>query len=206
MPTLIVVRMQNWRREEFFDATGVPWVNPSPNLRSVTEATLYPALGMMDATNVSVGRGTATPFEVFGAGATAATKDAPALPAWFDSKVVASYLTARKIPGVAFAATTFAVADDANHYPYHGQTIKGVRLTVTDRAALDSPELGIEILSALHHLYPTQFKLDKAAPLVANAETMAALARGDDPRTIAAAWAQGLAEFKARREKYLLYH
>ena len=100
---------------------------------------------------------------------------------------------------------TFAVADDANHYPYHGQTIEGVRLTVTDRVALDSPELGIEILSALHHLYPTQFNLDKAAPLVANSETMAALARGDDPRGIAASWASALADFKARREKYLLY-
>jgi SSS family transporter len=206
-PWVTVVPMQNWRRDEFFDATGVPWVNPSPNLRSVTEATLYPALGMMDATNVSVGRGTTSPFEVFGAGATAATKDAPAQAAWFDGNAVADYLTARKIPGVVFTATTFAVADDANHYPYHGQTIQGVRLTVTDRATLDSPELGIEILSALHHLYPTQFKLDKAAPLVANAETMAALARGgDDPRTIAASWAQGLADFKARREKYLIYH
>ena len=80
-----------------------------------------------------------------------------------------------------------------------------MRLTVTDRAALDSPELGIEIISALHRLYPAQFKLDKAAPLVANSETMAALARGDDPRTIAAGWVQGLADFKARREKYLLY-
>jgi SSS family transporter len=202
---LTVVPMQNWRRDEFFDQTGVPWVNPSPNLRSVTEATLYPALGMMDATNVSVGRGTATPFEVFGAGATVATKDAPAQAAWFDGNAVAAYLTARKIPGVAFATTTFPVAEDANHYPYHGQTIKGVRLTVTDRAALDSPELGIEILSALHHLYPTQFKLDRAAPLVANTGTMAALARGDDPRTIAAGWAQGLADFEARREKYLIY-
>jgi uncharacterized protein YbbC (DUF1343 family) len=205
-PGLTVVPMQNWRREEFFDATGVPWVNPSPNLRNVTEAVLYPALGMMDMTNVSVGRGTVTPFEVFGAGATAATKDSPAPPAWFDGKAVAAYLTARKIPGVAFAATTFAVAEDANHYPYHGQTIEGVRLTITDRAALDSPELGIEILSALHHLYPAQFKLDKAAPLVANFETMAALARGDDPRTIASSWAQGLADFKARREKVLIYH
>jgi uncharacterized protein YbbC (DUF1343 family)/CubicO group peptidase (beta-lactamase class C family) len=205
-PSLIVVRMQNWHRDEYFDATGVPWVNPSPNLRSVTEATLYPALGMMDATNVSVGRGTATPFEVFGAGATTTTKDAPAIPAWFDGNAVASYLTARKIPGVAFAAATFTVADDANHYPYHGQTIQGVRLTVTDRVALDSPELGIEILSALHHLYPVQFKLDKAAPLVANFETMAALARGDDPRTIAAGWAQGLADFNARRAQYLIYH
>jgi uncharacterized protein YbbC (DUF1343 family) len=197
--------MQNWRRDEFFDATGVPWVNPSPNLRSVTEATLYPALGMMDATNVSVGRGTTTPFEVFGAGATSATKDAPAIPAWFDGNAVAAYLTARKIPGVTFAATTFAVADDANYYPFHGQSIQGVRLAVTDRVALDSPELGIEVLSALHHLYPAQFKLDKAASLVANSETMAALARGDDPRAIAATWVQGLADFKARREKYLIY-
>ena len=203
---LTVVPMQNWRRDEFFDATGVPWVNPSPNLRSVAEAVLYPGLGMLDATNVSVGRGTATPFEVFGAGATAATKDSPAQASWFDGKAVAAYLTARRIPGVEFAATRFAVADDANHYPYHGQTIEGVRLIVTARAALDSPELGIEVLSALHHLYPTQFKLDKAAPLVANAETMAALKRGDDPRAIAAGWVQGLADFKARREKYLIYH
>jgi uncharacterized protein YbbC (DUF1343 family) len=203
---LSVVPMQNWHRDEFFDATGVPWVNPSPNLRSVMEATLYPALGMMDATNVSVGRGTATPFEVFGAGASAMTQDSPALPAWFNGKAVAAYLTARKIPGVSFAAATFTIADDANKYPYHGQTIQGVRLTVTDRAALDSPELGIEILSALHRLYPTQFNLEKAAPLVANSETMAALARGDDPRTIAASWATALADFRARREKYLLYH
>ena len=107
---------------------------------------------------------------------------------------------------MAFAATTFPVADDANRYPYHGQTIEGVRLTVTDRLALDSPELGIEILSALHHLYPTHFKLDRAAPLVANSETMAALTRGDDPRAIAAGWTTALANFKARRAQYLLYH
>ena len=202
---LTVIPMQNWRRPEFYDQTGVPWINPSPNLRSVEAATLYPGLGMLDATNISVGRGTATPFEVFGAGTSSATKDAPAQPAWFDGKAVAAYLTARKIPGVSFAATKFNVADDANHYPYHGQTLEGVRLTVTDRATLDSPELGIEILSALHHLYPTQFKLDKATTLVANTETMAALARGDDPRAIAASWAPALAEFKARRAKYLLY-
>ena len=90
--------MQGWHRSEFFDQTGVKWVNPSPNLRSVDEATLYPGLGMLDATNVSAGRGTATPFEVFGAGATPATKDAPEQTAWFDGKAVAAYLTARKIP------------------------------------------------------------------------------------------------------------
>ncbi|MGA1981035.1 MAG: sodium/solute symporter [Acidobacteriaceae bacterium] len=205
-PQLTVIPMQNWHRDEFFDQTGVPWVNPSPNLRNVEEATLYPGLGMLDATNVSVGRGTATPFEVIGAGAGNATNETPAYSWWFDGKAVADYLTARKIPGVSFAATKFTVADDANHYPYHGQTIEGVHLTVTDRVALDSPELGIEILSALHHLYPTQFKLEKATALVANTETMAALARGDDPRAIAASWAADLAAFKARREKYLLYH
>ena len=158
-----------------------------------------------DWSNVSVGRGSETPFEVFGAGSSPATKDSPAESAWFDGKAVAAYLTARRIPGVRFEATRFAVAEDASHYPYHGQTIEGVRLTVTDRAALDSPELGIEVLSALHHLYPAQFKLDKAAGLVANAETMAALERGDDPKAIAASWAKELDAFKARRAKYLLY-
>ena len=202
---LTVVPMQGWRRNEFFDQTGLKWVNPSPNLRSMEAAVLYPGLGMMDYSNVSVGRGSETPFELFGAGAEAATKTAPAKSAWFDGKVVAAYLTARKIPGVTFAATQFAVAEDANRYPYHGQTIEGVRLTVTDRTALDSPELGIEILAALHHLYPTQFKLEKAATLVANSETMTAIGRGNDPRSIAAAWKPALDDFKAHRAKYLLY-
>jgi uncharacterized protein YbbC (DUF1343 family) len=205
MARLTVVPMQNWRRYEFYDETGVAWANPSPNLRSPTEAVLYPGVAMFEAANVSVGRGTATPFEVFGAGAAAATKTSVAQAAWFDGKAVAAYLTARKIPGVTFSATQFAVAEDENHYPYHGQTIEGVRLTVSDRAALDSPQLGIEIISALHHLYPTQFKLESVHGAIANAATMAALERGDDPRAIAAAWAVPLADFRARRQRYLLY-
>jgi uncharacterized protein YbbC (DUF1343 family) len=196
---LTVVPMKNWRREEFFDQTGIKWVNPSPNLRSVDEAVLYPGVGMMDATNVSVGRGTSTPFEVFGAGTAAGTS------AWFNGKAVADYLTARNIPGVSFAATKFAVAEDANKYPYHGQTIEGVRMTVTNRVALDSPEMGIEILAALHHLYPTHFKLEKAAPLVANANVIAEIGMGEDPRTIAHSWAAGLQKFKQQRARYLLY-
>jgi SSS family transporter len=202
---LTVVSMQNWRRSEFFDETGLKWVNPSPNLRSVTEAMLYPGVALLETTNVSVGRGTETPFEVFGAGMTSATKFAQEQPAWFDGKAVAAYLTARKIPGVTFAATKFAVAEDANKYPYHGQTIEGVRVTVTDRAALDAPEMGVEVLSALHQLYPKQFNLEKAMTLVANQETMEALERGDDPRTIAAEWVAGLDAFKERRAKYLIY-
>jgi SSS family transporter len=204
-PTVAVVKMQGWRRPEFFDQTGVRWVNPSPNLRSVEAAVLYPGLGMLDYANVSVGRGTDMPFQVFGAGLAPAAKNAPAVPAWFDGKAVADYLTARKIPGVTFAPTRFAVAETSEKYPGHGQTIEGVRMTVTDRTALDSPEMGIEILSALHHLYPTQFKLEKAAGLVANSETMEALARGEDPKAIAARWTPALANFKSQRQKYLLY-
>jgi uncharacterized protein YbbC (DUF1343 family)/CubicO group peptidase (beta-lactamase class C family) len=187
-----VVKMEGWKRWEFFDTTGVKWVNPSPNLRSVEAATLYPGVGMMDYANVSVGRGTATPFEVFGA-------------AWMDGKAVADYLSARKIPGVRFEAARFAVAETAEKYPGHGLTIEGVRLTVTDRVALDSPEMGVEILSALHHLYPKEFQLEKTRGLVANSETMDGLMRGDDPRVIAAGWQAGLMEFELRREGYLLY-
>jgi uncharacterized protein YbbC (DUF1343 family) len=205
-----VIPMQNWHRDEYFDQTGLTWVNPSPNLRSVTEAVLYPGVALLETTNVSVGRGTDTPFELFGAGTPAATRASaaspePAQPAWFDGNAVAAYLTARKIPGVTFAATTYTVADDANKYPYLGQTIEGVRITVTDRVALDAPEMGIEILSALHRLYPAQFKLAKAMTLVANEQTMAALERGDDPQAIAKGWAADLARFKERRAKYLIY-
>ena len=200
-----VVKMQGWRRGEFFDETGVKWVNPSPNLRTMEGAVLYPGLGMLDATNVSVGRGTDTPFEVFGAGVPAVGKDGAVHPAWFDGKKVAAYLTARKIPGVEFVATRFAVAETAEKYPYHGQTIEGVRMKVTDRKALDSPEMGVEILSALEHLYPKEFQLQKAAGLVANTETMEGLEKGVDPRVIAEGWKAGLGEFEAKRERWLLY-
>jgi SSS family transporter len=200
-----VVKMEGWRREEFFDETGVRWVNPSPNLRSVEEAVPYPGVGMLDYANVSVARGTAMPFEVFGAGVPAVGKDGVVKAAWFDGKAVAEYLNARGIAGVRFEATRFAVGETVEKYPYHGQTIEGVRITVTDRVALDSPEMGVEILGALHHLYPADFKLEKVAALVANRETMEGLERGDDPRAIAAGWEVGLKEFEAKREKYLLY-
>jgi uncharacterized protein YbbC (DUF1343 family) len=198
--------MKGWTRDEFYDETGLRWVNPSPNLRSARAAVLYPGLGMLDYANISVGRGTEMPFEVFGAGSTPATKDKPAQAAWFDGKAVAAYLTARRIPGVSFTATQFAVAETPERYPYHGQTIEGVRLTVTDRAALNSPEMGIEIISALHHLYPAHFDVAKVAKLVANSEVLAALRRGDDPRAIAKGWQPGLEAFQARRAAYLLYH
>nr|WP_158792599.1 sodium/solute symporter [Granulicella sp. L60] len=188
---LTVVPMQGWERSQYFGETGLTWINPSPNLRSARAAVLYPGIGLAEMTNISVGRGTETPFEQIGA-------------AYINGPELAAYLTARKIPGVTVAATSFLVADDANHYPFHGKTIPGVTFTVTDRSVLDAPEMGIELISALHHLYP-EFQLAKASLLVANVDTMQALANADDPRKIAKAWEADLTSFKARRERYLLY-
>jgi uncharacterized protein YbbC (DUF1343 family) len=208
-------------------------VNPSPNLRSPDAAILYPALGLIETTNLSVGRGTAHPFSFFGVGAptnnrnpgaSAALKGTGFSPSvssperewalapegkvagqWFYAANVAAALTARHLPGVTFTAATEPIAEDANRYPYHGQTIQAVRLTVTDRTAFDSPETGIEILSVLQRLYPAQFQLERAKTLLCNRATLDALARGDDPHTIAASWQPALAAFRAATKPYLLY-
>jgi uncharacterized protein YbbC (DUF1343 family) len=204
--SLTIVRMQNWKRDEFFDQTGLPWVNPSPNLRSVAAAVLYPALGLIEGTNLSVGRGTDAPFSFFGAGVPPQdTKTGEQKPAWFKASDVVALLTARNIPGVRFEAAEMEINEDENHYPYHGQSIEAVRTVVTDRNVLDTPELGIEILSALHKLYSTQFRLDRAMPLLANRSTMDAIARGDDPRNIKITWEPSLNDFKTSRSAVLLY-
>ncbi len=202
---LTVVAMQHWTRSEFYDQTGLAWINPSPNLHNLTATILLPGLTLLEPTNVTVCRGTPTPFEMIGAGLPPKDKKTGAQPpAWFRAADVAAALNARHIPGAIFAATTTTVDDDAIH-PYHGQTIEAVRISVTDRDALDSPELGVEILSALHKLYPEQFRLDRAANYLASETTMEALRRGDDPRAIAAAWKPGLEEYERAREQYLLY-
>jgi len=189
---LTVVAMQNWHRAQYFDQTGLTWTNPSPNLRSLTAATLYPGVALLDYANISVGRGADTPFEHIGA-------------PYINAPQLAAYLTARNIPGVTFTPTSFPVADDPNKYPFHGKTIPGVALTLTDRNVLDAPELGIELISALHQLYP-QFSLAKTAPLIVNVDTMQALTNKEDPRAIARAWTTDLTAFDHRRQPYLLYH
>jgi SSS family transporter len=202
---LTVVPIEHWTRAEFYDQTGLPWINPSPNLHNLTATILLPGLTFLEATNATVGRGTPTPFELIGAGLPPRDKTTGAQPpAWFHASDVAAALEARHIPGVRFAATTTTVDNDPIH-PYHGQTIEAVRITVTDRDALDSPELGVELLSALHKLYPQQFRLDRASHLLASKATLDAIARGEDPRSIATAWQPALNDFKAAREPYLLY-
>jgi uncharacterized protein YbbC (DUF1343 family) len=186
---LTVVPVQGWKRGDWFDSTGLQWVNPSPNLRSLVQATLYPGLCLMERTNVSIGRGTDTPFEVIGA-------------AWIDGHRLAAYLNAREISGVRFVPVTFAPAKGSK---YAGQTLSGARIVVVDRNAFDAPELGIELAAALRTLYGVQFQTAKMIDLVGNQATVDALLAGVDPRRIAEKWREGLEKFELTRRKYLLY-
>jgi uncharacterized protein YbbC (DUF1343 family) len=193
IPALTIVPMQHWSRAAFFDDTQLPWTPPSPNMRSLSTAIPYPGVGLTEQTNISVGRGTETPYEHIGA-------------AWMiHPNVLANALEARHIPGVRVTPTTLTVAETANKYPGHGQTIPGIHFEITDRVSFDSPEFGIELLSALHRLYPKDFHLELAKTLMANSDILAAIEAGTDPRTIAASWQAELDAFKARRAKALIY-
>jgi uncharacterized protein YbbC (DUF1343 family)/CubicO group peptidase (beta-lactamase class C family) len=186
---LTVVPMDGWQRGDWFDSTGLTWVNPSPNLRSVTEAALYPGVGLIEGTNVSVGRGTDTPFELVGA-------------PWMKSRELAAYLNARGIGGVRFVATTFTPTSSN----YSGQACQGVNIVVTDRNGFDAPELGIELAAALHKLYAADFKIEKMQGLLVNQSAYEALMAGQDPRRTSQEWMQELAKFGKVREKYLIYN
>ncbi len=185
---LTVVPMTGWMRGDWYDSTGLAWVSPSPNLRSLTGATLYPGVGLVEGTNVSVGRGTDTPFEVLGA-------------PWIKGRELAQYLNARNISGVRFVPVNFT--PDASNYA--GQKCEGVNLIVTERNALDAPELGIELASALHKLYPDQFQMERMKELLLNESAYSAIAEGQDPRRIANDWREPLEKFQQLREKYLIY-
>ncbi len=185
---LTVVPMEGWQRGDWFDSTGLEWVNPSPNLRSVTEAALYPGVGVIEGTNVSVGRGTDTPFELVGA-------------PWIKSKELAAYLNGRGIAGVRFVPVTFTPF--ASNYA--GQKCEGVNIVLTERNALDGPELGIELAAALRKLYPADYKIGRIMELLVNQASFDGLMAGEDPRRIAQDWQEDLKKFEVVRKKYLIY-
>jgi len=184
---LRVIKMDGWRRTMWFDATNLTWVNPSPNMRSLTEATLYPGIGLLETTNVSVGRGTDTPFEVVGA-------------PWVNARELAQYLNERSIPGVRFVPVSFTPASSN----YSGKACQGVNLVLLDRNVLDAPELGVELALALSKLYPP-FRMELMKDLLVNAAAYEALAAGRDPRRIADDWRESVEAFQKTRDKYLLY-
>jgi uncharacterized protein YbbC (DUF1343 family)/CubicO group peptidase (beta-lactamase class C family) len=185
---LKVVPMDSWLRGDWYDSTGLTWINPSPNLRSLHEATLYTGVALIEGTNVSVGRGTDTPFEWIGA-------------PWIKNRELAEYLNARAIPAVRFVPVSFT----PTAYPYSGERCEGVNIVLLDRNALDAPQLGLELASALHKLYPKDYKTERIRELLINQAAYDALLAGQDPRRIAQDWQADLEKFQQIRQKYLLY-
>jgi uncharacterized protein YbbC (DUF1343 family)/CubicO group peptidase (beta-lactamase class C family) len=185
---LHVIRMRGYRRADWYDQTGLAWVAPSPNLRTLTGVTLYPGVGMVEGANVSVGRGTDTPFEVVGA-------------PWIDANRLAGWLNARGIAGVRFEPASFTPAADR----YRDQLCHGVRIVLDDRNALDSPALGVELIAALDRLYPQDFEIDATLALVGSRRVLEQIKSGEDPKAIERQWQASLEHFRLLRAKYLLY-
>jgi len=186
---LRVVAMKNWSRSEFYDQTGLAWIPPSPNLRNLTENFLYPGIEILQEAGVSVGRGTRAPFEMFGG-------------PWIHGDDLAAALASRKIPGVSFAPVGFTPSEA----PYKGQECQGVTVNLTDRDALRSLQMGLQIADVFHRLYPDQFHLEKIVTLLGSQAAIDRLAHGDDPAQIEAGWANDIDRFRQMRDKYLLYH
>jgi uncharacterized protein YbbC (DUF1343 family)/CubicO group peptidase (beta-lactamase class C family) len=186
--SLTVIPVEGWERGRWYDETGLPWVNPSPNIRSVTQALLYAGIGLLEATNLSVGRGTDTPFEVIGA-------------PWIEPDGLATELNGLRLPGISFEPVTFTPTADV----YARTACGGVRFIVTDREAIRPVTVGLSIGRVLRDRYRDQFKPEAIQNLLVNRSTMWAFLRGDPlPRVLA--WAEiARTSFLNRRASYLIY-
>ena len=186
---LHVVKMGNWQRGDWFDATTLEWVNPSPNMRSLNAALLYPGLAMLEAArNFSVGRGTDSPFEQIGA-------------EWIDGPQLAQFLNSRFVPGVRVYPTRFTPTSSN----LKGKNVSGIRFVVTDRESFDSTRLGIELAAALQSLFPKKLDFDECSKLIGNHEVVQDLKAGRDASFIWAKMQQQAAGFAERRKPFLLY-
>jgi uncharacterized protein YbbC (DUF1343 family)/CubicO group peptidase (beta-lactamase class C family) len=184
---LTVVRLENWRRELWFDQTGLPWTDPSPNMRNLAEATLYPGVGLLE-TALSVGRGTDTPFEVVGA-------------PYADDLRVADELNRSGLKGVRFVPIQFTP-----HYSVHqGQLCRGASILVTDRDACDVVDVGLEIAKIFYRLYPQDFRVEKLGRLLLHPATLEAIKADKPLKDIHSLWQTDIEQFKKVRAKYLMY-
>jgi uncharacterized protein YbbC (DUF1343 family) len=186
---LHVIKMEGWERRMWMDQTGLEWLTPSPNIRNLTAAILYPGSCLLENTAVSVGRGTDTPFEIVGA-------------PWFKGMEVADYLNARNIPGVRFLARRFRPSED----PHKGQDCNGLDIQLVDRNAFDSSRLGLELLAATLKFHPDKFTLDRKIMLLMGSDKAAELLRqGKTGSEVNDSLRPELDEFRKIRAKYLLY-
>jgi uncharacterized protein YbbC (DUF1343 family) len=186
---LTVIPMTDWNRGDWFDATDLPWVNPSPNMRSLAAAMLYPGLCLLESSRgFSEGRGTDAPFEQIGAD-------------YIVGRDLAAYLNSRQIPGVRVYPTSFTPTESVAR----GVHIEGVRFEITSRESLDSVRLGLELAAALQKLYPGKVDFDSDKTLIGSGDVIERLKAGEDPRAIQESYRDALAAFVKLREPYLLY-
>ncbi|TAK98908.1 MAG: DUF1343 domain-containing protein, partial [Verrucomicrobia bacterium] len=184
---LTVIPLENWRRELWFDETALPWINPSPNMRSLKAATLYPGVGLLESA-LSVGRGTATPFELVGA-------------PYIDEHKLAQELYRGMLPGVSFAPVRFTPTNSV----HKGKSCGGVFILVTNRDACNVVDVGLLIAKTVNRLYPKQFPLEKLNRLLLHRATLDALKADKSLADIRSLWTIDRYEFQQRRERYLIY-
>jgi uncharacterized protein YbbC (DUF1343 family)/CubicO group peptidase (beta-lactamase class C family) len=185
---LTVIKLEGWDRSMWFDETGLPWINPSPNMRSLTEATLYPGVGLHESA-LSVGRGTGTPFEVIGA------------PYIDDDVELAAALNRTGLAGVRFVPVRFTPTAST----FKDKPCGGVSIVVTDRDQLNAVDVGITIGLTVQKLYGTNYALAKVQTLLEHRPTLEAIKAGKTLNQIKQSWESQLTDFKRRRQKYLLY-
>ena len=185
---LVVVKCEGWKRADWWDATGLTWVNPSPNMRSVTQAALYPGIGLLEFTNVSVGRGTDTPFEIVGA-------------PYIDGRALAYLMNAKNLPGVRFVPVRFT----PNASKFAGEVCGGVQMLLLDRLKFASVRTGIELALALRALYLEEWQASKYLTLLASRTAMDGILAGEEYAPLARRWAADLKTFTQARTPFLLY-
>jgi uncharacterized protein YbbC (DUF1343 family) len=185
---LTVIPVKNWCRSGYFDRTGLMWVNPSPNMRSLNQAVLYPGIGLLETTNLSVGRGTDTPFEVIGA-------------PWLDGMRLARVLNAEDLPGVRFLPVKFTPTTSK----FQGQACSGVHIVIVNRTQFEPIHTGLAVARQLRSLFPESWQAQNYDRLLADQDVFQRLLAGDTTAQLRAAWEDELVEFRKRRERFLLY-
>ncbi len=184
---LVVVPVENWTRDEWFDETGLPWVNQSPNMRNLKQATLYPGIGLHEAA-LSVGRGTDTPFEIVGA-------------PYINDVALAEKLNNAGLDGVRFVPIRFK----PTYSTFKDKECGGVYIVITDRDKLSSVDVGIELARILWQMYPNDFAIQKIQTLIHDQQTLEDIKAGKSLSEIKRRWAHDLLTYKMRREPFLIY-
>ena len=187
---LIVIKAKNWKRSEWQDQTGLPWTNPSPNLRSLAALNNYPGAVYFEGTSLTEGRGTDRPFEQIGA-------------PWLDAKKVAETMNQKNLPGIRFEAITMPVAASAAKYP--GLTIPAIRFVVTDRQAYRPVRTALLLIDEIHQRHPNHFAWRPSIDRLTGTDKVRAAVENGQLDPLLAQWDREAAEFREMSRKFYLY-